>query len=192
MEKSFIYSLSLQRGFTLIEASITLLLIGILITLALPSLKNFIYRSDDERLRSQLLQAIELAREEARVHGVSTVICKSNDQVHCLSEAKNSLMVFLDEQEDGIVHSQHQILAVMQIVPHGGMLHWRFYPVYRQYLRFSAIDITQTDNGSFWYCYASAATPAWAVILNKSGRTRMAYPNKKGEIKDSQGKPLLC
>jgi len=181
-----------QRAFTLIEASITLFIMGILIAMALPMLKSFIYRADDELMQSQLLRAIELARLEARAHGVSTVICRSDDHLHCSSKAKKSLIVFLNENEDGLVHVKEQMLAVIQTTSNRGNLYWRMFPGYRDYLLFSATEIVRTDNGTFWYCHAATTDPAWAVILNKSGRTRVVYPDKNGEIKDSEGYSLRC
>lgn len=180
-----------QHAFTLIEVSLVLFILGMLIAMGLPMLKDFILHTDDELMRSQLLHAIQLARKEARARGISTVICKSDDRWHCKNEAKNSLMVFLNENEDGIVPAKEQILAVIQMLSSHGILYWRAFPGYRDYLLFSARQIMQTDNGTFWYCHESVH-PAWAVMLNKSGRTRVVYPDKNNEIKDAQGRPLLC
>ncbi len=159
--------------------------------MALPMLKGLMDHADDDLMRLLLLRAIELARQEAHAHGMSTVLCKSNDHLTCSRGAKDSLMVFLNENEDGIVHAKENILAIMQTSSQRGSLNWRSFPGYRDYLIFSAIEITNTDNGTFWYCHTSGLCPAWAITLNKTGRARVVYPNK-GEIKDSHGQSLRC
>jgi Tfp pilus assembly protein FimT len=178
-------------GYTLIEACASLFILGILITLAFPMLKHFIIRTDDQLMQSHLLHALQLARQEAHAQSVPMVVCQSEDHIHCKSKAKNSLIVFLNEREDGIVQGKEQILAVIQTLSQHCTLYWRTFHRYRDYLLFSATAVTHTDNGSFWYCHDSA-NPAWAVILNKSGRPRVVYPDKNNEIKDGQGNPLLC
>jgi Tfp pilus assembly protein FimT len=181
-----------EAAFTLMEASVALFIIGILIAIALPMLNRFIDNTDQVILQSQLLRAINLAREEAYARDIPTVLCKSNDRKTCSSNAKDNLIIFLNENEDGMVHVKDHLLTVIKITPYHGNLYWRLFPRYRDYLLFLPTDMARTDNGTFWYCYASGMHPAWAVILNKSGRTRVVYPNKNGEIKDSQGQPLLC
>lgn len=180
-----------QRAFTLAEVSVTLFIIGILLAMSLPMLKNFIDRTDDELVQSQLLQAIELAREQALLRGVSMVLCQSSDHWRCEKNAGNSLIIFINEDEDGLLHTKDLRVAVVQMKSHHGKLYWRSFPFYRDYVLFSA-EILQTDNGTFWYCHAGASHPVWAVMLNKTGRARVMYPNKNGEINESHGEPLTC
>lgn len=181
-----------QRAFTLLEMLVALSIIGILMAIALPSLRNYIDRTHDQILQSQLLRTIQLARNEASAHHMPVSLCKSKDHLICGGEWADGQLVFIDENEDGMVRDKEQILAVTQADSQRGILHWRSYPYYRDYLQFLPSGLMPSDNGTFWYCHASSELPVWAIMLSKTGKTRTAYPNKSGVIKDSHGKPLRC
>ncbi len=181
-----------QHAFTLIEASLTLFIIGILITLSLPMLKSFIERTDDELMQSQLLRAIALARLETGIRHMPVTLCKSKDRKHCTGDWKDGWIVFVDPNEEGVVYRTDQILTVMQTTARYGKLYWRSFPVYRDYLLFLPNRVMSSNNGTFWYCRYSTLAPAWAIVMNKFGRVRTVYPDSHGEIRDNQGKFLRC
>lgn len=178
-------------AFTLLEMLITLSLSAILIAISLPSLKHLYEKSQDDKILSQLFQTIELAKFEAQTKRLSISVCASKNLKNCDGGDWNTgYLVFVDENEDGIVDDEKQIITVRQnIFPHGE-LHWRSFPIYRQYLHFTAAGLTRSDNGTFWHCHAQSAV--WAVILNKQGRAYTAYPDQQGKIMDDRGKPLPC
>jgi len=179
-----------QHAFTLIEALITLSIITILIVISLPMLQDFLHHTNDEILQEQLLRAIDLAKFEAHARGIPLVFCASKDNKTCGDDWADDQIVFMNENEDGIVKNREQILAVIQAQPLHGSVHWRSFPRYRHYVLFSPTGLTYSDNGTFWHCHAQS--PMWAIVINKSGRTRVVYPDRNGAINDSHGQPLPC
>lgn len=181
-----------QRAFSLIEMLISIAIICVIAVISLQGWKTYSDRSRDQRLLAQLSFAIRFARMEAQVTHQTIGLCPSNHAHTCEGKWIDGQLVFLDENEDGKIWKDEQILASSQSKKEAGNIHWRSFPVYRHYLQFSSTGMMGNDNGSFWYCRANNEKPRWAIILNQAGRERVAYPDQHGEIKDTSGKPLLC
>lgn len=181
-----------QFAFTLVEVIITLSIMMILLAVSIPSIRFFVDRIHDDILLQQLFNTLQLAHQESRVRNSRMVLCKSNNHVSCSGQWIEGQLIFEDENEDGIVHSKKQIVAVIQSITHQGVLYWRSFPYYRDQIVFLPSGLTQSDNGAFWYCHAMNQLPVWALMLNKSGKVRVVYPNKQGVIIDGHGKQLNC
>jgi hypothetical protein len=94
------------------------------------------------------------------------------------------LVVFLEETD--------RVIRYLPFHQQGGVLHWRSYPHYRDYLFFLPEGALESDNGTFWYCYPHQASPAFALTLNKAGMTHVILPDKQGDVRDASGKRLMC
>lgn len=180
-----------QRAFSLLELLITLSLLAIAASLVVPGLTSFTHHTMDEWLQAQLLHTIEFAHTEAFLRHVPIGVCGQEGK-GCGENWAQGQLVFTDENEDGKILTQDQILLVMQTHVPTGAIYWRSFPVYRHYLQFSPSGDLLSDNGTFWFCADKAKLPTWAIMLSKSGRARKAYPNQQGEIKDAKGLPLPC
>lgn len=181
-----------HHGFTLLEALITLTLLAILSTLSYSTLHAFISRTQDDIMQEKLLDAIALANQEARLRRMPVVLCSSKNHKTCSSLGADDWLIFVDESEEGVIKDKDHILMVTQIKAGQGKLYSRSYPRYRPFLLFLPTGLMRTDNSTFWFCHQTAASPVWAIILNKSGKTRVTYPDKEGVIKDGHGLPLTC
>lgn len=67
-----------SRGFTLIELMITIVILAILISLAVPSFNSVIQGNRTLTLTDELSTAIQLARSEALKRRKNVIICRSN------------------------------------------------------------------------------------------------------------------
>jgi type IV fimbrial biogenesis protein FimT len=199
-EQAGIVRKHLKFGFTLIEVLISLSIMGILFAIALPGAQHFIQQTQDEILQQKIINAIELAKNESQIRRLPTGLCKSKNQTSCEDggEWGEGQLIFMDENKDGVISNPEQIISVIRsksISAHG-KLYWRSFPNYRNYLSFSPTGLMKSDNGIFWHCHSvslsSSSLPAWAIILNKMARIRIAYPDANGEIKDGHGKALTC
>jgi len=184
--------ISEHHGMTLIEVMLVLIIIGIVASMSLSWLNTFYLRNQNDLRKSQLLTTLQFARLQSRAKHLPVALCKSKNHRTCGGDWSDGQLIFLDTKRDGIVHTKEQILAVMQTKFQPGTLHWRSYPHYRDYLLFMPMGLASNDNATFWYCHKQNETPAWAIILSRSGVTRVVEPDKNGEVKDSHGKALSC
>lgn len=175
--------INFANGYTLLEGLVVLVMIGILSAISVPSLQYYLQVSNDRLLQAQLLRTVELARREAQAGGRPVSLCRD--------ESADRLLVFIDEEDQGIAQDKAAILASTQLNLHRGTLHWRSYPHYRHYLHFMPAWMS-ADNGMFWYCRTTNTMPVFAVAVNRLGEGHVIYPADQGEIKDSRGRKLSC
>jgi type IV fimbrial biogenesis protein FimT len=71
------------RGFTLIELMITVSLVAILLSVAIPSFREVIQNNRAASQANALLAAFNLARAEAVKRGEQVRVCPSSDQATC-------------------------------------------------------------------------------------------------------------
>jgi type IV fimbrial biogenesis protein FimT len=76
-------SMDEQKGFTLVELLITMVVVSVLLATAVPSLMQFVKNNRLTGQTNDLVVAIQMARSEAVKRGTNTVICASSDQVTC-------------------------------------------------------------------------------------------------------------
>lgn len=85
-------------GFTLIELMFTVLLIGVLLSVGMPSLKTFMQGSQLVATSNDLVSAIHLARSEAIKLNARVTICESGNGTTCQTDGdwSDGWIVFLD------------------------------------------------------------------------------------------------
>ncbi len=72
-----------QRGFTLVELMMTLVVGSIILTLAVPSFRDMIQNNRITTQANELVTALNLARMEAIRRGTPVSVCASTDQATC-------------------------------------------------------------------------------------------------------------
>lgn len=68
-----------QKGFTLLELMVTLVIGGILLSLAIPNLRTYVANTRITTTTNEMLATINVARTEAIKRGASVLLCKSSD-----------------------------------------------------------------------------------------------------------------
>jgi len=95
-----------HSGFTLIELIITLAIVGILLMVGVPSLKNFMQRNQLIATSNELLSALHVARSEAIKLNRRVKVCESKNGTSCTNPAtgnwRNGWIVFVDANDDGV------------------------------------------------------------------------------------------
>ncbi|PCJ85409.1 MAG: hypothetical protein COA54_11165 [Thiotrichaceae bacterium] len=93
-----------QSGFTLVELIITMAIIGILLVVAVPSLKAFMQGNQLIATSNDLVSALYIARSEAIRLESRVTICESSNGTSCLATGtgdwKNGWIVFVDANGD--------------------------------------------------------------------------------------------
>lgn len=182
----------MMRGIQLIELVMVIAIVMILASLAPFCWRHLFIHAQETMLLNDLLQTIQTAQSEAQARGVAIALCQSKDQTTCAGQWMDGFMIFMNENQDGKVRHVSEIVAAVKPQLREGILFLRSYPHYRGYLLFQSQSTMTNDNSTFWYCRPSQDKPAWAIIINRHGRLKVVYPDKKGMIVDSKDQSLLC
>lgn len=187
-----IRQLKFHCGIVLIELLIVLCILTIVSTCTYFGLNQFYDIANSKIVQQQLLQALQTAQQEAIVRHAAISFCASDNQTSCHGQWSDGQIVFVNADQDGVLREKQNIIAIFNLASaKRGKLYWRSFPVYRHYLLFLP-TLFSADNGMFWFCPDKNGKPAWAIALAKTGRARIIYPNKNGDITDSHGKFLQC
>ena len=102
-----------NRGFTLIELVVTLGVSGILFSVGMPSLQDFVLNNRLATQANGLISSLHLARSEAIKRYVRVVVCKTPDGGSTCSNSgdwRNGWIVFLDENGNAVKDADEEIL----------------------------------------------------------------------------------
>ena len=99
--------LSNSNGFTLMELMVTLAVVGILISMAVPSFVNMVRDNRDIANTNQLSGVFRWARTEAIKQGNTITLCASTNQISCAAQTSwaDGWIVFIDQNGDGAFDS---------------------------------------------------------------------------------------
>jgi len=91
-----------HSGFSLIELMITLFIVGILITIGIPSIRHFMQSNQLVASSNELVSALHVARSEAIKLNRKITICISSDGTSCGASNKwqSGWIVFVDANDD--------------------------------------------------------------------------------------------
>jgi len=93
-------------GFTLMELMIAVAIVGILLTVGVPSMKTFLQSNQLIATTNELLSAIHVARSEAIKLNKSVTVCASSNGTSCASSEsgnwRKGWIVFADANRDFI------------------------------------------------------------------------------------------
>lgn len=102
-----------NRGYTLIELLITLVIVAVLVNMAAPSYAAFMDRSRTYSLALELKSRLVGARSEAIKYGTRTTLCASSDSQQCSGSFNQGWIVFRDLNNDGDIDTGEPIESVV-------------------------------------------------------------------------------
>ncbi|HZF28854.1 MAG TPA: GspH/FimT family pseudopilin [Gammaproteobacteria bacterium] len=171
------------RGFTLWELLCTTTLVGVVLGLAVPSVR--VVALDGRRTAeiNELVLAVQLARSEAAKLGRPVVVCKSADGLRCAGDDlrfDSGWIVFVntDDARPPQRSPDEPLLLAHAPLGRGTISSNRAYFELRPLQRRSV-------NGTVVFCDERGPAAARAVIVSYTGRPRVAPV-------DSGGAPLRC
>ena len=92
-----------QTGFTLVELLVTLMIVGLLVTMAVPNFRDFVLNNRLTAQANDFISALNLARSEAVKRGQSVTVCSSNDQATCTGTAWNTGWIVMVTSDNSIL-----------------------------------------------------------------------------------------
>jgi prepilin-type N-terminal cleavage/methylation domain-containing protein len=114
-----------QQGFTLYELMITLMVVGIILSLGVPNLRNFTLNSRITGTANDLHAAFMMARTEAAHAKTNVTICASADPMgaaNCGGTWDQGYVVFIDDDADQVRDAGEAILRSHPPLDTGVML----------------------------------------------------------------------
>lgn len=97
---------ALVRGFTLVELAVVVVLLGIILAIAFPSLSAMIINARLTAQANDLLADMILARSETASRGVRVAVCPTTNQTSCAANASDwasGRIVYVDaDQSDSL------------------------------------------------------------------------------------------
>lgn len=171
------------RGFTLWELLCTCVILGIVLGLAVPSVRAAALDSRRTAEINELVLAVQLARSEAAKLGRAVVVCKSADRLRCGGDdvrfdAGWIVFVNTDDVRPPQRSADEPLLLAHAPLGRGTISSNRAYFEFRSFQRRSV-------NGTVVFCDDRGPAAARAVIVSYTGRPRVAAV-------DSSGAPLRC
>ena len=97
-----------QKGFTLVELLITIVVISVLLATAVPSFMQFIKNNRITGQANSFVVSTQVARNEAVKRGAGTTMCASTDQATCSGNAADwtsGWIIFSDLNRDGVINT---------------------------------------------------------------------------------------
>lgn len=158
------------RGFTLIELMLALTVAAVLVTLAVPAMRDFQHRQRIVSAANELVAHINLARLHAVNRQEITVVCPSLDGAGCSGGNRwdRGWIVFRDPDRDGAPNRDSDILRVAGRLDHlhadsGGRTRIRYFPSGMAY----------GTNQTIKLCDRESPSQSRAVIVSNPGRPRV-------------------
>ena len=176
------------RGFTLIELMMTLVIAGILLTVAVPSFSEMIKNSRLTTEINELVTILNYGRTEAIKRGVDVTVCKSNTGTSCAGNWEDGWVAFVDLNDDGAIDTGETILRI-----HGALSTGNTLAFPRNRISYSAQGFAVGFTGTFVLCDDRGAPEAKGEVISNTGRARKAVDSDTdGTVEDGSGNNVTC
>ncbi|GAA0298713.1 GspH/FimT family pseudopilin [Psychrosphaera haliotis] len=156
------------KGFTLIEALVTLALFAIITTSVAPSVSNFFTRNKVAAIVNNHSSALQLARHTAISQNVFVVLCPTKDMQTCDADWNQTKMIFVDENADNSLDANEEIIGSADMVKGFTIKSTQ------NLIRFAPVSTAQTVNTTIRICPTEdSSLHSRALVLSNVGRVRI-------------------
>ncbi|ARS47791.1 GspH/FimT family pseudopilin [Ectopseudomonas hydrolytica] len=157
-------------GRTLLELISTLAMLLVLISIALPNLRQQIENNERTQAVNQLLSLLHHTRSNAVYTRRVVTLCQGESRCSESTIWRGTLLIFVDHNANGQRDIGDELLYQTQIAE-GLSWHWNRN---KSHIQFEADGTTRALNGTFTLCKRGA--PQRQVVIALSGRVRNQPP----------------
>lgn len=162
-----------QRGFTLIELMITVVIISIVAGYGVPNLLAFIQGNRLVTQTNEFVTALHLARSEAVKRSSRVTVCASQDGLSCSGAWQGGWIVFADDNNDASFDAGEDKVRVREALSGENTLSGSGnLSAYVSYVSTGFTKTTSGDvqSGTFVLCDSRGISKARAVTISATGR----------------------
>jgi len=176
----------LNQGFTLVELLVTVIVAGVLLSIAVPNFSEVIRNSKQSVTINDLMSTLRIARSEAIKRSTRTAVCARDTNTTCGDSWTNGYIAFIDNGATaGEIDSGEQILTVSQGMDGNGwiknkarLVNTNAAPLQRPFIRFGPRGTSHwRGSGYFIVCDGRGESTARAINISLSGDPRRARKN---------------
>lgn len=172
-----------QKGFTVLELVITILILSIGLALSIPSMSSMVNKNRADSHRNELYTSLLLARSEAAKSGSTVSLCPTTNASSCVANSSNwkpGWLIFIDDNGDGSYDSTDDVILRVQEALSGELtLVWAATNS-TQTIRYNSQGFLIDGGGEFSLCPNSGNdVEKRGIRLNGSGRP---YTTKGGDV----------
>ena len=162
------------RGYTLIELCVAGAIVGILMSVAAPSIGAFRTQMQLRTVTDSIFSSLNFTRREAIMRNIQVVMCKSSDGLQCVEAGgwEQGWIVFQDANNDRRVNSFQDVLLRQLAAPSVKII--TNTPVSKA-VAYNGMGIS-FNNGTFTVCTPSPALAQQRAVVVRSGRPRVETP----------------
>lgn len=178
-------------GFTLVELLTTLAISSLIIAFAVPSMEGLMNSANRKTVTSEIVAALNLARNTAIVKQTTVTVCGLDADGKCAAGWPEPITAFIDPTRQRQLTDDTQIVYVIPETERG-MLTVRS-GIHRHF-QFSSRGWSRGTLGHFVWCPSSGDnTLATQVRINMGGRPKVAEDyDGDGIVEDAAGQPVSC
>lgn len=165
-----------EQGITLFELIVSILILIIITSIAIPSFHSFKERQEVNHLFPMLHQQVSLAKNHALAFHQDTVICASEDLSSCHNNQWNQgILIFFDANQNKIRDEDEKIISATALGIQYGELKWKGGASNPNNLTFKGdTGLPRGAMGGFHYCNYKNIEYNQYFPLGKMGHLRAA------------------
>lgn len=170
-----------ERGMTLLEILVGLLLLSLLAGLGVPAMRDWLRRSEIRAGGVQLMQMLYAGRYLALAENDFVTLCPLDDITRRCGEVwGRTVHMFVDIDGNGLQNEVDRVLHGNVELPPGTWGVWRSFRNL-PYIQWAPLGQTNSLNGTFTLCNRERR-PEWIRqwVINKAGRVREVNPAGAG------------